>query len=364
MYGATILISTTSLATCDSAHFAVALYSAVNFQPGYSSQFTPVATTADTVVYSTQGAGSTQILYIPFLSPVTLQNATELSYHLLAGFSTDTLTVFSSSDQQDPAAELELYDYASNLAMPAAFTTGYYSVNLAVDLVTCPFIPTTLTAQPGSCAASVVGDPQFVGLLGQLYQVHGVHDTVYNLISDRHVQVNSRFVFLSSGECLRNSEGQPLYTCWSHAGSYLQSIALQTADGDRLLVVAGAAAMGFSNATLGRQQLSVSDAVNGHDGKLTITFTSLRSITIANAGLWSISLENSDGFLNIVSLSVSNWSTLVTALKPHGLIGQTWRRDQKGDDVKQVEGRVDDYAERANDLFGCSVMYNRFACSK
>ena len=51
---------------------------------------------------------------------------------------------------------------------------------------------------------------------------------------------------------------------------------------------------------------------------------------------------------------------LTTKVQSHGLIGQTWRRDQQGADVKAVEGRIDDYADEANELFGCSVVYNRF----
>ena len=215
---------------------------------------------------------------------------------------------------------------------------------LGADLVTCAFTATPITAQPASCTATVVGDPQFVGLLGQSYQVHGVDGAVYNLISDRDVHINSRFAFLSQGECLKDAQNKSLYTCWSHAGSYLQSLALQTAEGDRLLVESGPAASGFSSVmfdsqllSVGTVELSVGDEVLGQ-GNLIIRYTSLRSLTIANAGLWTIDLENSDGFLNIVSLSVSSMSSLTQEVHSHGLIGQTWRRDQQGADVQQVEG--------------------------
>ena len=64
--------------------------------------------------------------------------------------------------------------------------------------------------------SSVRGDPQLVGLLGQSYQVHGMDGAVYNLISDASVQLNSRFSFLTGGECLRDEAGRPLFTCWTH----------------------------------------------------------------------------------------------------------------------------------------------------
>ena len=43
----------------------------------------------------------------------------------------------------------------------------------------------------------VVGDPQFAGLRGQDYQVHGIDGGVYNVISSSLMQLNSKFVFLT-----------------------------------------------------------------------------------------------------------------------------------------------------------------------
>jgi hypothetical protein len=48
---------------------------------------------------------------------------------------------------------------------------------------------------------SVLGDPQFMGLRGQSFQVHGIDGAVYNLVTSTSSQVNSRFVFLSKGRC-------------------------------------------------------------------------------------------------------------------------------------------------------------------
>lgn len=203
-----------------------------------------------------------------------------------------------------------------------------------------------------------MGDPQFVGLLGQSYQVHGVDGAVYSLISDSDVQVMSRFVYLSHGQCLRDDKGEKVFTCWSHPGSYLSNLALQTAHGDRLLVQSGGALMGFSTVTFNHRPMMVGDTVTGR-ANLTIRYINLRSLRIDHAGLWSVTLENSDGFLNLLSLSVSSWTELTTRRQSHGLIGQTWRRDQRGMDVREVEGTVDDYAELTNDEFGCGVVYDR-----
>jgi hypothetical protein len=63
----------------------------------------------------------------------------------------------------------------------------------------------TITCDKGG--GFVVGDPQFVGLRGQSYQIHGVSGEIYNLVSDGDVQYNSRFVFLDQGECPRSTDG-------------------------------------------------------------------------------------------------------------------------------------------------------------
>ena len=60
-----------------------------------------------------------------------------------------------------------------------------------------------------------MGDPQFVGLRGQSYQIHGLDGMVYNIITEQQCQVNARFVFLSSGQCPL-VEGVAGNDCWSH----------------------------------------------------------------------------------------------------------------------------------------------------
>ena len=232
-------------------------------------------------------------------------------------------------------------------------------------------------------SSSVLGDPQFVGLLGQSYQVHGLDGAVYNLISDQQVQLNSRFTYLSGGECVLDAAtNQPLYTCWTHPGSYLSELALVTNGGDVVRVVAGKALTGFaavevSSGTMEESShttttvLAVGDSASmtvldedGIPSTATITYTTLRTLTISHAGLYSLTVQNSDGFLNILQLTVSSMQRLGTHTQSHGLIGQTWRAASavKGSEVREVEGRVDDYAEASGDMMGCGFVYNRFQC--
>ena len=115
--------------------------------------------------------------------------------------------------------------------------------------------------------------------------------------------------------------------------------------------------MQLNNHTLSR------DTSTGEEGELQVDYTSLRSLTIRHAGLYTLELENSDGFLNIARLSVSSWARLVRDVQSHGLIGQTWRSSGAvGEQVAEVEGRVDDYVEADGQLLGCNTKYNRFAC--
>jgi hypothetical protein len=57
--------------------------------------------------------------------------------------------------------------------------------------------------------------------------------------------------------------------------------------------------------------------------------------------------------VTLVSVTVRDWNSLSS----HGLLGQTWRTDQHGNEVKEVEGWVDDYAEMNNDLLGDRFLF-------
>ena len=72
------------------------------------------------------------------------------------------------------------------------------TITVGQDVTTCSYVYTITMITPGTLTtgAFVTGDPQFVGLRGQSFQVHGVDGAVYNIISDASMQLNSRFTFL------------------------------------------------------------------------------------------------------------------------------------------------------------------------
>jgi hypothetical protein len=214
-----------------------------------------------------------------------------------------------------------------------------------------------------SSGANVVGDPQFKGLRGQSFQVHGVDGAVYNLISDANMQLNSRFTFLEGPRpCpVMPSTGKVSVACWSHPGSYLSELALKTSGSSQLSIVSGEASQGFSSVQLDGKSITVGSTVelSFTDSAMTgsLTVDSTHELTI-RSGLFEVVVENNDGFVNLRSVYVSaaNWPKLAA----HGLLGQTWQNKRYGGQVKEIEGEVDDYLVEDDDMFGDSFLFNKF----
>lgn len=203
--------------------------------------------------------------------------------------------------------------------------------------------------------AVVVGDPQFVGLRGQSFQVHGIDGAVYNIISEESTQVNSRFVFLTEGECPIIA-GKAESNCWSHPGSYLGALSFQAKVGGkvhRALVTAGAATTGFAGITLDGKTLSVGDSYTF--GDLAVSVKSTHRVSIQTES-FSFELSNSDMFINqAVSARVP-----LSKLSAHGLLGQTHAAKVYPTATRYIEGEVDDYVIADNDIFGTDFAFNKF----
>ena len=83
---------------------------------------------------------------------------------------------------------------------------------------------------------------------------------------------------------------------------------------------------------------------------------------VVDVGVYRLHVDSSDHFLNLAEVRVSNWSRFTRFLWPHGLLGQTWRKSPStpGLDLPQIEGRVDDYLEASNDMFGTNFLFSQF----
>ena len=217
--------------------------------------------------------------------------------------------------------------------------------------------PTSAVTTVTAPTSGVLGDPQFIGLAGQSFQVHGIDGQVYSLIIDDVFHLNARFVFLSQGQCPpKSSNGQN--PCWSHPGSYLGELGLRTVDGHALVVVSGPASAGFASVTLDERVLVVGEAVSV--GRLTVSLDSAYRLSF-RVSAFEVVVQNSDLFVNLVSVRVVNPS----GLHSHGLLGQTWTAPEStAYDVAPVAGYVDDYAEANNDLLGSELLYRRRVVSE
>jgi len=238
-----------------------------------------------------------------------------------------------------------------------------------------------------------VGDPQFSGLSGQSYQIHGIDGGIYSIITEQCLQMNARFVFLSSGECpvYNNNDKMKPSNCWSHPGSYFGLLSFMTIHGDQILVEAGGSKTGFNKIMINNKTIRTTTTtsntekdvafpiiITGHDADnnnnnvdhcsqpFSMIVHDSHHLSI-NYSLWSMSIDSSDCFLNLASVSVSSWLTLTQKVQPHGLLGQTWkvlRGDERGEQVPEIEGLVDDYLESNNAIYGNDNIYNKFNKTK
>lgn len=206
--------------------------------------------------------------------------------------------------------------------------------------------------------SSARGDPQFVGLRGQSFQVHGIDGAVYALISEEHTVVNARFTFLSSGVC-PVVDGVPLTNCWSHPGSYMGALSVQVRAEDGHLHVAvltaGDAKTGFASVLVDGAEVEVGKAVSsGASFSVTRTGSHSLRLVLPSFELW---LESSDRFVNVQQLSARVPLSRLTA---HGLLGQTHRSALHASSLRYIEGEVDDYALPGDDLLSTDFAYSRF----
>jgi hypothetical protein len=242
--------------------------------------------------------------------------------------------------------------YCLPLTAPPNNGTGFFMLGFNAQSYNGYFLVDNVTL---TGPAIIVGDPQFVGLRGQSFQVHGMDGEVYNLISDKDLQVNSKFVFLTEGSC-PIINGKKATNCWSHAGSYLGSIGFQQIiDGkvEQLLFTAGPAKKGYEEASLNGQAMKIGDTYT--NGEFSVSFNTSHILSV-DTPTFHFKFDNSDMFINQQVVAKKPLSKLTT----HGLFGQTHERKIYASSLKYIAGEADDYAIADNSLFGTDFVYNRF----
>ena len=209
-------------------------------------------------------------------------------------------------------------------------------------------------------ASSVRGDPQFAGLRGQSFQVHGIDGAAYALICEHHTASNARFVFLDAGRCPIVA-GAPLTNCWSHPGSYMQALSFQVrdeADGTvhTAVLTAGPASEGFASVEVDGVLLSVGSSVAVSSASFSVARISSHAVRVVTPS-FELDVESSDRFVNLQQLRPR---VPLDELTSHGLLGQTHSRTLHPSTLRHIEGEVDDYSLADDDLLATDFLYSRF----
>jgi hypothetical protein len=205
-------------------------------------------------------------------------------------------------------------------------------------------------------APTILGDPQFVGLRGQSYQIHGIDGGIYNLVSSPETQVNAEFKFLSEGQC-PVIDGVTANNCWSHAGSYLSKVGVQQIVDNKihqLTIVAGPASQGFASIELDGHIVNAGTAFDDTDAFSVERVSSHRVLVKTQQFIFTF--DNSDMFLNQAVAS----RIPLSQLRAHGLFGQTHAAKLYASALKYIAGDVDDYLVADNNLFGTDFVFNQF----
>jgi len=211
--------------------------------------------------------------------------------------------------------------------------------------------------------AGVKGDPQISGLQGQDFQVHGIPDEIFNMITYPNLQVNARFVYLSAGECHDN-----FTACFAHPGTYISEEGIRLGN-DKIHVRAGSAKKGLTVSVNGKKLSS---------GKQSVKLGSVEIVNhrrvVVSTPIMSIAISNSDKFLNQETALLDSKLLALGAERRtladneqfhpevplHGLQGQTWRNVEYPSGL-DYEGSIADYHVTDGNLFGSAFVFNQFS---
>ena len=259
------------------------------------------------------------------------------------------------------------FNYSMVIANLSKFLTNQSCPQVAAQAL--PFVQNETTAAL-AVAATIRGDPSFVGFHGEAFQVHGIADRVFNLITAPTLQVNARFSLFEQGDCmsahqmqsirsvaLKSGKSIPSTAAWTHNGTYLSEMGIKLGQ-NRVKIVAGEYATGMvatvNDALMTLTKMTIND--------YTISMTTPHQITITHP-LVKLTMTNSDRFFNMdyAELTASDSQTMTM----DGLLGQTAHSDFKLQSTAQFKfHQVYDYLIRGEDLFEDDFVLNRFVNAK
>ena len=300
---------------------------------------------------STTQYGNSHHCDIYIVSTTTVNQTAPLIANITQGNFTRSINATLSSN---PSVSIITPTLSSIGSSSSSSSTGGSSV---ASVSSTAAAPASVSSSTGRSSAGVVGDPQFVGLRGQRFQVHGIDGAVYNLISEADTQVNARFAYLSAGHC-PIIDGFPDTNCWSHPGSYISQLSFQQRVNGTVhtaLLTAGGAKDGFSLVQVDGRAVQVGQTAT--IGSFSVYRKTAHAVSVTTAH-FAFELSSSDRFINqAVALTVP----MSHVRGAHGLLGQTHSTKlHSGSPIPFIEGGVDDYTIADDDMLGSDFPYNRF----
>jgi hypothetical protein len=212
---------------------------------------------------------------------------------------------------------------------------------------------------PLPLCSNIQGDPQFVGIHGQSYQVHGLPDRIFNLISTFNLQLNSKFSYLDSGYNAAQMASSrvknmklPITASWTHPGTYLTELGLKI-DSAKINVVAGSYKDGFAALTLNGVKINVGEKIKLNKDSYIHCIT--RNALRVHTPIFKFKIVNSDMFFNIDNINFSELQNKISVDQISGIIGQSV--DPK---FKNIDNLYDFLIQDDGDIFSDQFADNRF----
>ena len=270
---------------------------------------------------------------------------------------------------------------APSLIIAAVVATGFIKCGYT------PVGPVVISAFANAQAATVSGDPSFVGFHAQAFQVHGIPSRHFALLTAPDMLVSATFVMLEEGEVASAGDMKamrlmrevqvaagrktsmtihhplPLTIAASHAGTFLGQVAVQLAGVHRVLAVAGAYRTGMATLQLDGVDVPVSStpmalSVSGY----YLTHSTPHTLTI-DTPLLSFTLTNSDRFFNLDQATLDAHYT--DDMQLDGLLGQTANPAWKVESSQAFKQHMlYDYLLAADDVFSTDFVNNLYQAKK
>lgn len=209
------------------------------------------------------------------------------------------------------------------------------------------------------------GSPRLAGFQGQQFQVYGISNSIYNLISSPTFQLNAGFSYIDNVVCGRNETD----CSGPHAGYYLSVMGfrvgthkVQVSLENGLLVV-----------DLDDRRFAIRENVITFDDKTSTMKLTKSNELIISSNTFRISITSDGSFLSMnAALLASDWlsqgaqqihvykdhNNPYPQVPCHGLLGQTWKNAVYPGGAS-IEGRTVDYLVH-DDLFGTAYRFSYY----